>query len=230
MEGKIYGYIRVSSKDQCIDRQLIAFAESEFHLTKKHIYIDKISGKDFARPEYKKLMRKLKEGDTLVIKSIDRLGRNYEEILEQWRIITKEKKAYIVVLDMPLLDTRQKKDNLTGTFIADLVLQILSYVAQIERENIRQRQREGIDAAMKRGVKFGRPKREKPEEFEKIYQLYMEGNISIRGAAKELHVGHDTFMKWTHERMEEEGNMEHIRHIRRKPEVFDSCESQKSVV
>ncbi len=213
MEGKTYGYIRVSSKDQYIDRQLIAFAESDFNLPKKQIYIDKISGKDFSRPEYKKLMRKLKEGDTLVIKAIDRLERNYEEILKQWRIITKEKKVYIVVLDMPLLDTRQKKENLTGTLIADLVLQILSYVAQVERENSRQCQREGIDAAMKRGVKFGRPKREKAEEFDLYYRKYMAKEISIRGASKELKVGHDTFMKWVHEKMESEGNIGHERKL-----------------
>ena len=154
MSPKIYGYIRVSSKEQCIDRQIIALNESEFKFEKNMIYIDKISGKNFERPAYKRLIRKIKHGDTLVILSIDRLGRNYEEILEQWRIITKDKRAYIVVLDMPLLDTRLRCDNLTGTFIADLVLQILSYVAQVERENTRRRQREGIDAAMKRGVKF----------------------------------------------------------------------------
>lgn len=202
MGTKTYGYIRVSSKDQCIDRQIIALAESEFELDKKMIYIDKISGKNFERPQYKKLMKKLKPGDILVILSIDRLGRNYEEILEQWRIITKEKRVDIVVLDMPLLDTRQRADNLTGAFISDLVLQILSYVAQVERENTRRRQREGIDAAMRRGVKFGRPKRQKPEEFDHVYELYMLGEFTIKGAAKELHVAPDTFMAWAHEMME----------------------------
>ena len=204
MGTKTYGYIRVSSKDQCIDRQIIALAESEFKLDKKMIYIDKVSGKDFDRPQYKKLMRKLNAGDILVILSIDRLGRNYEEILEQWRIITKEKKVDIVVLDMPLLDTRQRADNLTGAFIADLVLQILSYVAQVERENTRRRQREGIDAAMRRGVKFGRPRRQKPDDFDRIYELYMHGDFTIKEAAKELHVAPDTFMAWAHEMMERE--------------------------
>lgn len=123
------------------------------------------------------------------------MGRNYEEIIEQWRFITKEKKADIVVLDMPLLDTRQKNDNLTGRFIADMVLQIIAYVAQIERENTRVRQRKGIDAAMRRGVKFGRPQKEKPEEFELVYRLYLDGSYTIRSAAKELHVSHDTFLK-----------------------------------
>ena len=204
MGTKTYGYIRVSSKDQCIDRQIIALAESEFKLNKKMIYIDIISGKNFDRPQYKRLMRKLKSGDVLVILSIDRLGRNYEEILEQWRFITKDKKVDIVVLDMPLLDTRQRADNLTGAFIADLVLQILSYVAQIERDNTRQRQREGIDAAKRRGVKFGRPRRQKPEDFDHIYELYMLGDLTIKGAAKELHVAPDTFMAWAHEMMEAE--------------------------
>ena len=158
-----YGYARVSTKEQNEQRQLIALAQ--FGLSEKQIYVDKQSGKDFERQSYKRLMRKIKSGDTLVVKSIDRLGRNYEEILEQWRIITKEKAAAIVVLDMPLLDTRQSRD-LTGTLIADIVLQLLSYVAQTEREFIRQRQAEGIAAAKARGVRFGRlgrTKRSPPE-------------------------------------------------------------------
>ena len=151
--GKLYGYIRVSTKEQNEDRQRVAM--HEFGIADRDLYMDKQSGKDFERPNYKKLVRKLKPGDTLVIKSIDRLGRNYEEILEQWRIITREKKAAIVVLDMPLLDTRQGRD-LTGTLIADIVLQLLSYVEQTEREFIRQRQAEGIAAAKARGVHMGR--------------------------------------------------------------------------
>lgn len=149
MQQTIYGYVRVSTKDQCEDRQLLALRE--FPVAEGDIYMDKLSGKDFNRPQYQKLLRRLKPRDVLVVKSIDRLGRNYDEILEQWRIITKTKHADIVVLDMPLLDTRQRGRDLTGTFVADLVLQILSYVAQTERENIRQRQREGIEAARLRG-------------------------------------------------------------------------------
>ena len=150
----VYGYVRVSSKDQCEDRQLLAL--QAFGVPPQAVFEDKLSGKDFDRPRYRALMRKLRPGDLLVVKSIDRLGRNYEEIQEQWRKITKEKKADVVVLDMPLLDTRKKEKDLTGTFIADLVLQILCYVAQVERENIRQRQAEGIAAARARGVSFGR--------------------------------------------------------------------------
>ena len=149
MAGKSYGYVRVSSKDQNEDRQMLAL--HEFGIERKDIYVDKVSGKDFERPQYKRLIRRLKNGDTLVIKSIDRLGRNYHEILDQWRVITKEKRAAIVVLDMPLLDTRQGRD-LTGTLIADIVLQLLSYVAEMERNYIRQRQAEGIAAAKQRGV------------------------------------------------------------------------------
>ena len=196
MSPKIYGYIRVSSKEQCIDRQIIALNESEFKFEKNMIYIDKISGKNFERPAYKRLIRKIKHGDTLVILSIDRLGRNYEEILEQWRIITKEKRAYIVVLDMPLLDTRQKAEDLTGTFIADLVLQILCYVAQVERENIRQRQAEGIAAAKARGVRFGREKIPVPERFYPLWEEFCRQEVTARGAARELGAAHSTFLKW----------------------------------
>jgi len=161
-----YGYVRVSTKEQNEDRQL--FAMEEFGVDK--IYMDKQSGKDFDRPQYRRLIKKLKPDDILVVKSIDSLGRNYEEILEQWRIITKEKHAAIVVLDMPLLDTRKSKD-LTGTLISDIVLQLLSYVAQTEREFIRQRQKEGIAAAKARGVKFGREAMKRPAEFEDIRAL-----------------------------------------------------------
>ena len=160
----IYGYIRVSTKEQNEDRQRIALAE--FPVPEENVFMDKLSGKDFNRPQYRKLLRRMRPGDVLVVKSIDRLGRNYEEILNQWRIITKDKRVDIVVLDMPLLDTRQTGRDLTGTFVADLVLQILSYVAQTERENIRQRQREGIEAARMRGVRFGRPRKAVPEDFD----------------------------------------------------------------
>lgn len=194
MQEMMYGYIRVSTKDQHEDRQIIAM--QEFGVSEKHIYMDKLSGKDFDRPQYKRLLRRLKGGDTLVVKSIDRLGRDYSEIQNQWRIITKEKKANIVVLDMPLLDTRQKGRDLTGTFIADLVLQILSYVAQVERENIKQRQAEGIAAAKAKGVRFGREKMPIPEEFYALRTRYREGSITARAAARELGVAHSTFLKW----------------------------------
>ena len=189
-----YGYVRVSTKEQNEDRQLIAM--HEFGISNKHIYIDKQSGKIFDRPQYKKVIRKIKNGDTLVIKSIDRLGRNYDEILEQWRIITKEKRAAIVVLDMPLLDTRHSKD-LTGTLIADLVLQFLSYVAQTEREFIRQRQAEGIAAAKARGVKFGRSPVDKSPQFDLLRDRWLKKEISARAAAKELGITHKTFIRWS---------------------------------
>lgn len=191
--GKLYGYIRVSSRDQNEDRQRNAMYEFGIH--EKNIYLDKQSGKDFERPGYKKLLRKIKPEDTLVIKSIDRLGRNYDEILEQWRIITREKKAAIVVLDMPLLDTRKGKD-LTGTLIADIVLQLLSYVAQTEREFIHQRQAEGIAAAKAKGVHLGRKPMTIPEEFEHIYTRWKGGEISGREAARLLGVAQHTFTKW----------------------------------
>lgn len=193
----IFGYVRVSSKDQCEDRQLIAL--QEFGVPRQNVYLDKLSGRDFERPQYKRLMRKLRSGDLLVVKSIDRLGRNYSEIQEQWRLITKEKRADVVVLDMPLLDTRRKPDDLTGTFIADLVLQILYYVAQVERENIKQRQTEGIAAAKARGVRFGRPKKMVPAVFEEVKGRWERKEISSRQAARELQVAQDTFLRWAHE-------------------------------
>lgn len=196
MEKMIYGYARVSTKEQCEDRQLIDLRA--FSVPEKNIFIDKISGKDFNRPKYRSLIRRLSPKDLLVVKSIDRLGRNYEEILEQWRIITKEKKVDIVVLDMPLLDTRQTGRDLTGTFVADLVLQILSYVAQTERDNIRQRQKEGIAAAKMRGVRFGRPRKEKPAEFEMIKKEWLQKRMSSREAAKRLGVAQDTFLRWVY--------------------------------
>ncbi len=189
-----YGYIRVSTREQNEDRQTIALRE--FGVSK--IYLDKQSGKDFDRPNYKCLMRKLKPGDTIVIKSIDRLGRNYDEILEQWRIITKEKQAYIVVLDMPLLNTKQSRD-LTGTLIADIVLQLLSYVAQTEREFIRQRQAEGIAAAKERGVKFGRAPMVRPAGYEMMKVQFLEHQVSARAAATQLGITHSTFLRWVKE-------------------------------
>lgn len=171
MIGNIYGYVRVSTREQNLDRQILAMRD--FGVPKKQIFPDKVSGKDFDRPEYRRLMKRIKPGETPVIKSIDRLGRNYEEILDQWRVITKEKGAAIVVLDMPLLDTRQGRD-LTGTLIADIVLQLLSYVAQTEREYIRQRQAEGIASAKARGVAFGRRPKEKPEAFCETALLWQE--------------------------------------------------------
>ena len=191
--GKVYGYIRVSTKEQNEDRQRVAM--QAFGISDENIYMDKQSGKDFERPGYKKLMRKIKSVDTLVIKSIDRLGRNYDEILEQWRIITREKKAAIVVLDMPLLDTRQGRD-LTGTLIADIVLQLLSYVAQTEREFIHQRQAEGIAAAKAKGIHMGRKPMDIPDSFNSVYKLWERGEISGRQAAKALGVAQHTFTKW----------------------------------
>ena len=188
-----YGYARVSTKEQNEQRQIVAL--EEFGLDRKQIFIDKQSGKDFERTNYRRLIRKLKAGDTLVVKSIDRLGRNYNEILEQWRIITKEKGAAIVVLDMPLLDTRRSRD-LTGTLIADIVLQLLSYVAQTEREFIRQRQAEGIAVAKAQGVRFGRPPLEKPKGFPDVHLAWQKKEISAREAARRLGVSHKTFLRW----------------------------------
>ena len=193
MENQIYGYIRVSSRDQNEERQVIAMRE--FGIAEKNLVIDKQSGKDFARPGYRRLLRKLKPNDTLVIKSIDRLGRNYDEVLEQWRLLTKEKQVDIVVLDMPPLDTRKGRD-LIGTLISDIVLQLLSYVAQTEREFIHQRQAEGIAAAKARGVKFGRKPKERPAEYEHLRDEWRAGRISARAAARQLGVAHRTFMKW----------------------------------
>ena len=188
----IYGYTRVSTREQNELRQLLAL--ECFGVESSRIFHDKQSGKDFNRPEYLRLLKTLNPGDTLAVKSIDRLGRNYGEILEQWRIITKEKGAAIVVLDMPLLDTRENRD-LTGTLIADIVLQLLSYVAETERDFIRQRQAEGIAAAQARGVKFGRPQTKLPEEFAVIQKKWSAGEISARAAARELGVSHNTFLR-----------------------------------
>lgn len=190
---RAYGYIRVSSKDQNEARQVIALQAAG--ISENSIYIDKQSGKDFERPMYKRMIRNLKRGDVLFVKSIDRLGRDYNEILEQWRFITKSKEADIVVLDMPLLDTRKGKD-LIGTLISDIVLQLLSYVAQTEREFIRQRQAEGIAAAKARGVKFGRTPLVRPEEYEDIREKYEKLEISAREAGRRLGVTHRTFIRW----------------------------------
>lgn len=186
----IYGYMRVSSKEQNEDRQKIAL--TEMGVPENNIYMDKQSGKDFERTQYKRLLRKLNENSVLYIKSIDRLGRNYGELNEQWRIITKEKKADIVVIDMPLLDTRREK-NLLGTFISDVVLALLSYVAENERTNIKQRQAEGIAAAKARGVKFGRPPLSIPQNFYQMHKDWRAGKITIEEAAKACNMCPKTF-------------------------------------
>lgn len=190
--GKIYGYVRVSTKEQKEDRQLSAMSEK--NVPAKNIYMDKQSGMDFNRPKYMQLVNRLRQDDLVYIKSIDRLGRNYEEILEQWRIITKEKKAYIAVIDMPLLDTRRGKD-LVGTFLSDIVLQLMSFVAENERGNIRQRQREGIEAAKKRGVQFGRPPMPQPENFVQVCSLWEEKKISGEKAAELCGLTMSTFYR-----------------------------------
>ena len=196
MQNNLYGYIRVSSKQQNEDRQSIALLD--FGVPQSNIYIDKQSGKNFERPQYCNLMKRLKQGDTLIVKSIDRLGRNYAEIIEQWRVITQDKKVDVVVLDISLLDTRQCRD-LMGTFIADLTLQILSYVAQAEREFNHQRQAEGIAAAKARGVKFGGISKKRPLDFNSVRKEWEKGKISARKAAKQLGVTHPTFLKWARE-------------------------------
>ena len=195
--AQIYGYVRVSTREQNEDRQLVAMRG--FGVMDGNIFLDKQSGKDFIRQAYRKLMKKLRHGDILVIKSIDRLGRDYDEILEQWRIITREKGVAIVVLDIPLLDTRQKERDLTGTFIADLVLQILSYVAQQEREFIKQRQAEGIAAAKERGVRFGKSPMERPATFLDVLEAWKRKEISAREAGRRLGVTHPTFLSWANE-------------------------------
>ena len=191
-KGKMYGYVRVSSRDQNEDRQMIAL--SDYGVQEADIYLDKLSGKDFNRPAYQRMMKRMGEGDLLVIHSIDRLGRDYEEILAQWALITREKKTHIVVLDMPLLDTRQGKD-LMGTLISDIVLQLLSYVAQTERESIRRRQAEGIRAAKARGIRFGRRRIEMPPEFKALKEQWLRGEISSREAGKCLGISYQTFLR-----------------------------------
>ena len=190
----LYGYARVSSRDQSLARQLDALGA--FGIERRRIYVDKASGKDFERAGYRRLMRCLRPGDTMVIKSIDRLGRNYDEIIEEWRQLTKRRGVAIVVLDMPLLDTRQSHDGVTGEFIADMVLQLLSYVAQVERENIRQRQAEGIAAARARGVRFGRPTIAPPQEFETVRAAYLAHELTGDAAAELCRVSRSTFFRW----------------------------------
>lgn len=188
-----YGYVRVSTRDQNEARQLAAL--KQYNIPPNNLFHDKQSGKDFDRPAFKRLMRKLKPGDLLITKSIDRLGRNYEEILEQWRVITKEKQADVLIVDMPLLDTRTQGRDLTGRFIADLVLQILSYVAQTEREAIRQRQAEGIAAARARGVVFGPRRKPLPPGFDEAKADYEAGILSIRKAAQKVNMTYSTFYR-----------------------------------
>ena len=197
MENKVYGYARVSTREQNEDRQMIAL--ENYPMSRKQIYLDKLSGKDFNRPQYQKLLRKIRAGDTIVIKSIDRLGRDYEEIQNQWRKITKEKNVNIVVLDMPLLDTRKDQD-LIGTLISDIVLQLLSYVAQTEREFIHQRQAEGIAAAKARGVHFGPDRIQLSPEFIDYACLWHQGQISSRKAAQKLGISYQTFLRRAKER------------------------------
>jgi len=189
---KVYGYVRVSSVDQNEERQLVAMRETE--VPQGNVYIDKQSGKDFERPQYKKLVKKLRQGDLLYILSIDRLGRNYEDIQKQWRFLTKDIGIDICVIDMPLLDTRNGKD-LMGTFIADLVLQILSFVAQSERDNIKKRQAQGIAAAKAKGVKFGRPESLLPDDFDKIIKDWDKGKLSTADALKLCNMSESTFYR-----------------------------------
>ena len=189
-QTQTFGYVRVSSTDQNEDRQMIAI--HGLGVEDRNIYIDKQSGKDFNRPQYKRLLRKMKRGDLLYIKSIDRLGRNYEEIQHQWRILTKDKGVDICVIDMPLLDTRRGKD-LVGTFLSDIVLQVLSFVAENERVNIRQRQAEGIAAAKARGVRFGRPPSPLPANFHAVYQRWRAKEISVKQAAAECGMAPSSF-------------------------------------
>ena len=190
MAGTIYGYIRVSTREQNEDRQRLALAA--LPVPEENIYMDKQSGKDFERPQYRRLVRRLRRDDLLYVKSIDRLGRNYSEILEQWRMLTKEKGVDIAVLDMPLLDTRRGKD-LMGTFLSDIVLQVLSFVAENERDNIRQRQAEGIAAAKARGVRFGRPPRPLPANFPRLHQAWRGQKITLRQAARACGMPTGTF-------------------------------------
>lgn len=199
--SNLYGYARVSTKEQNEVRQIIAL--TKYGVESQNLFIDKVSGKDFCRPNYLALMQIIKENDVIVVKSIDRLGRKYEDILKQWRYLTKEKKVNIVVLDMPLLDTRKGRD-LIGTLISDIVLQLLSYVAQTERDFIKQRQAEGIAAAKARGVRFGVKPKKKPRNYDTCLDAWREGRMSARCAAKELKVTHATFLKWARESLTED--------------------------
>ena len=196
MSGHVYGYIRVSTKEQCIDRQMQAMREAG--VAEKDVYIDRQSGKDFSRPAYQRLRRRLSAGDTLIVKSIDRLGRNYAAVVEEWRYLTQEKGGAIVVLDLPILDTRRSCD-LTGRLIADIVLALLSYVAQTERELILQRQAEGIAAARAKGVHLGRFPKPKPDSFPTVVSAWKRGEITANQAAGALEISYKTFMKWVKE-------------------------------
>ena len=201
MAGRTYGYARVSTREQNLDRQLDALAAFGVD----EVFADRASGRDFERPEWIRLMGALEEGDVLVVKSIDRLGRSYEEIIEQWRAITKEVRADVVVLDMPLLDTREDRGGVTGALISDIVLQLLGYVAQVERESIHQRQAEGIAAARARGVRFGRPKKRRPGLYKNTRESYLAGHITRSEAASRLKVSISTFDKWLREDKAKEG-------------------------
>lgn len=196
-ENKVYGYVRVSTKEQNENRQLIAM--KELGIAEENIFIDKQSDKDFDRPAYRKLIKLLQPNDTIVFKSVDRLGRNFYDLLEQWRIITVEKQAAIYVIDMPILDTRNRQNDLTSQLISSLVLQLLSYVAQIERDFIRSRQAEGIKAAMAKGVKFGRKSKTKPSNYDEVLSDWKQNKISAREASRRLNVHHKTFLKWAHQ-------------------------------
>lgn len=206
MEGQLYGYARVSTREQNLDRQLSALRG--FGIEGRNIFSDKASGRDFERPAWQSLMGRLVEGDVLVVKSIDRLGRNYEEILDEWRQITKERRAAIVVLDMPILDTRREADGITSVLIGDIVLQLLSYVAQVERENTHQRQAEGIAAARARGVRFGRPRKQRPESYAAVREAYLEGSVTRREASQRLGVCPSTFDRWIKEDAQGEKTVE----------------------
>ena len=195
--ARTYGYARVSTREQNLDRQMDAL--QEFGVAREDIFADKASGKDFERPQWIAMKEALREGDVLVVKSIDRFGRSYEEIIEQWRDITKDIRADVVVLDMPLLDTREDRGGVTGALISDIVLQLLSYVAQVERESIHQRQREGIEAARARGVRFGRPRKRRPGTYKSARESYLAGHITRSEAASRLKVSISTFDKWLRE-------------------------------
>lgn len=203
--NRVFGYARVSARDQNLDRQLIALRE--FPVREENIFCDKASGKDFNRPGYRRLVKGMKPGDVLVIKSIDRLGRNYDEILREWRLLTHEKQAAIVVLDMPLLDTRERAGDVTGAFLADVMLELLSYVAQVERDNTKRRQAEGIAAAQARGVRFGRPRIEKPGDFEQTRSDYLAGRLTRAKAAERMGVCVRTFDKWMRDEREREESL-----------------------
>lgn len=206
MGGRVFGYVRVSTKNQHEDRQVVAMRE--YGVPERNIITEKQSGKDFDRPRYQKLIKRIKQGDTLVIQSLDRLGRDYLEVQEQWRVISKVKGASIVVLDTPLLNTKENAE-LVGQLVADLVLHLFSYVAQTERENIRKRQREGIEAARARGVKFGRPRKDMPENFAEIVAQWRRGEFTAQEAAEQLGVSRSTFFRRVRE-LEQERGLENL--------------------